>query len=87
MMPFQEKLKMVRQNKACELCLEINCPGVSAVRNCKRGFRCLAMGCGKEHNLLLHPTKDDLKGTANHASTEKQHEASHESTILQLQSF
>jgi len=85
--PFQEKLRMVRLNKACELCLETNCPGVSSVRDCKSGFQCLIRGCGKAHNVLLHPASNDLKGTASHASTERQHETTQESPILQLQSF
>jgi len=84
-MEFQEKMKLVRTNKACELCLEPNCPGVNDVHRCKSGFKCLIRGCEKKHNILLHPPNNEAKGKANHAAGENQEDTARESTILQLQ--
>lgn len=49
-----ERLAMVKQNKACQACLEINCPGVSNAEKCKKGFKCPVETCNKPHNRLLH---------------------------------
>lgn len=49
-----ERLAMVKQNKACQACLELNCSGVLNAEKCKKGFKCPVQACGRPHNRLLH---------------------------------
>ena len=49
-----EKMDMVKEEKACQACLEKSCPGVSDPENCKKRFKCPIDGCKKAHNKLLH---------------------------------
>ena len=49
-----ERINLVKQNHACEACLEVNCTGVVVLPNCKKKFKCIIQGCDKHHNKLLH---------------------------------
>ena len=52
--PVPERIQLVILNKACQVCLLQNCPGLSAPNNCPTGFTCKENGCGMNHNNLLH---------------------------------
>ena len=49
-----ERIQLVVLNKACQVCLVQNCPGLTAPTNCPTGFTCKEIGCGLNHNKLLH---------------------------------
>lgn len=49
-----ERTVMVKQNNACQACLEVNCSGVTNPGKCQKGFKCPVQGCDKPHNRLLH---------------------------------
>jgi hypothetical protein len=49
-----ERINLVKQNHACEACLEVNCTGVVDPTNCRKEFKCVIQGCDKNHNKLLH---------------------------------
>ena len=57
---FSEKLKLVKENKACCACLEVRCPGANDASSCKRNFICNVSGCNEPHNSLLHPPASPL---------------------------
>lgn len=52
--PVNERIQLVIMNKACQVCLLQNCPGVAVPDNCPTGFTCKENGCGMNHNKLLH---------------------------------
>ncbi len=49
-----DRIQLVVLNKACQVCLVQNCPGVSTPSECVKAFTCNENGCGKSHNRLLH---------------------------------
>ena len=52
----QERINLVVENKACQRCLEQECPGSVDPSRCVLKFNCLWPGCGADHNKLLHIT-------------------------------
>ena len=58
----QERKELVKQNKACERCLEIGHTG----NNCVRGFTCTVHNCNEAHNRLLHETTEPHNNFFNH---------------------
>ena len=52
--PVAERISLVKQNQACEACLEVNCPGSADPKKCKKDFKCVIQGCSGHHNKLLH---------------------------------
>ena len=51
---IKERIQLAVSNKACQVCLLQNCPGVAEPSECKSKFKCRENGCGKIHNRLLH---------------------------------
>ena len=49
-----ERIQLVIMNKACQVCLLQNCPGLAVPDNCPTSFTCKENGCGMNHNKLLH---------------------------------
>lgn len=79
----EEKTKLIKEYKACMMCLLTTCNGVEDPSRCNRsGFRCRQPGCNESHNRLLHPTvpANKIEGTSSHASEG-------EGTILQIQNL
>ena len=76
----QERIQLVRSNRACQLCLLLECPGVANVSDCKSKFRCRENRCGKNHNRLLHVEPIDNR----HPSDDHSNNAS---TILPIQTL
>lgn len=77
----EERAEMVKEYKACMMCLLTTCNGSEDPSKCSRsGFRCRQPGCKESHNRLLHPTApvSKMEGTSSHASDS-------EGTILQIQ--
>ena len=50
MKPLQERIELVKENKACYSCLEIG----HTIATCQRNFKCTEENCGQRHNKLLH---------------------------------
>ena len=82
----QERLKLLKENNACQACLLTGCPGAINPSECKKGFKCRVQGCGKDHNMLLH-AHNQIYGATSHASDGLQGDVSNESTLLQLQNL
>jgi hypothetical protein len=53
-MNIKDKLDMIKQNNACQACLETNCKGTNDPEQCAKNFKCPINGCDKAHNILIH---------------------------------
>ena len=53
-MDMKAKLDMIKQNKACQACLETSCQGKDNPEQCAKKFKCPINGCDKAHNILIH---------------------------------
>lgn len=64
---IQERINLVKINKACQACLNTGCSGVGDAQKCSRGFKCKATGCGAYHHSYLHANSGGLVHHANEA--------------------
>ena len=73
-MKVDERLSLVKSNKACLACLLVKCPGASSPECCTFNFKCREKGCGQRHNQLLHKPTTSITGATNHALDQPTHE-------------
>ena len=52
--PVEERIELVKTNKACYSCLEVS----HTSSNCTRGFKCRERGCNQSHHQLLHEVSE-----------------------------
>ena len=77
-MTSEDKLKMVKENRACWSCLR---PGHRSA-SCKEKHECGENGCSKYHHKILHTT--DAKGVGFHSLTQVPEINSDQACLLQL---
>ena len=82
LLPVDESVKIVIDNKAYNVCLKADCPDAKSPQTCKTNFRCRKDGCTGNHNRLLHGAKAVMSGAAFHLENEP---AATGNTILQIQ--
>ena len=85
LLPVEERIKIVTEQKACQVCLRTNCPGTEGPSNCRSNmFRCKINGCQGKHNRILHTTVPPIRGTNMHIDDDT---ATPGNTILQVQNL
>ena len=64
----KDRIKLVRECKACVVCLLTTSTGTDGPDKCRSRFKCREPGCGRNHNRLLHKKSNTVPGSIAHAS-------------------